>query len=188
MTFHHSSSDDVDRLLLNARLRDALEPLYDESIGRVNVEVMTTSAENEFLESMLEWERAPMLPICDWFQPRLELPLPELLADRELRQRLLDVVDQLFAKRIVLDFTDHLTDRQLYCLIYRDILPTHEKLIRRRSNFLHWDCAGVDGDPDAWLRYYANEQERQTWAAETGGCLPPMEEPPFPRNLPRAPL
>jgi hypothetical protein len=124
----------------NAQLRDALEPLLDESIGRVNVERMTTGAENEFLQSMLEWERAPMLPICEWFQPKLELPHPDDLTDDQLRDRLYQTIGRMFEKHIVLDFTDHLTDRQLYCLIYRDILPSHEKMIRRENNYLH------DGD------------------------------------------
>ena len=185
---HKPHSDDVDHLLRNAQLRDALEPLYDESICRVNVEVMTTGAENDFLESMLEWERAPMLPICEWFDPKLELPHPDRLDDIALRSVLYSTIDRLFAKHIVLDFTDHLADRQLYCLVYRDILPAHEKMIRRKNNYLHWDCANVEGDPDAWLRYYASEDERQTWAEETGGHLPQVDEPPHPRDLPRAPL
>lgn len=185
---HSSHSDDVEHLLRNAQLRDALEPLYDESICKVNVEQMTTGAENDFLESMLEWERAPMLPICEWFQPKLELPHPDRLDDLQLQEELYSVIDQLFAKHIVLDFTDHLTDRQLYCLIFRDILPAHEKMIRRQNNYLHWDCASVEGDQDAWLRYYASEEERQMWAEETEGYLPPVEAPPFPRDLPRAPM
>ena len=188
MRSHSPHSDDVDHLLRNAQLRDALEPLFDESICRVNVEQMTTGAENDFLESMLEWERAPMLPICQWFQPELTLPHPDELPEIRLRELLYDTVDRLFSKHIVLDFTDHLTDRQLYCLLYRDILPTHEKLLRRANNYLHWDCANIDGDPDAWLRYYASEEERQTWTEETEGYLPPVEDPPFPRDLPRAPL
>ena len=65
-------SDEVENLLLNAELRDALEPLFDESIGRVNAEVMSVSSENDFLQSMLEWERAPIVPIRDWFSPPLE--------------------------------------------------------------------------------------------------------------------
>jgi len=28
---------------------------------------------------------------------------------------------------VVLDFTDHLSDYQLYCIVYRDILPSQEK-------------------------------------------------------------
>src|SRR6266550_318605 len=55
-------SEEVEHLLRNAQLRDELEPLFDESIDRVNPTAMSTRSENEFLESMLEWERAPMLP------------------------------------------------------------------------------------------------------------------------------
>lgn len=181
-------SDDVDRLLLNAQLRDALDPLYDESICRVNAEMMSTGEENEFLLSMLEWERAPILPISEWFDPQLNLPHPEDLDDEDLRRELYTVIGRLFEKHVVLDFTDHLSDRQLYCLVYRDILPAHEKMIRRRNNYLHWDCANVDGDPELWLRFYATDEERQAWSAENDGYLPPTEDPPHPRDLPRAPL
>lgn len=181
-------SDDVEHLLRNAQLRDALEPLYDESIGRVNAELMSTSSENDFLQSMLEWERAPILPIAEWFSPTLQLPSPDTVEDNRLQQLLNETVDKLFEKNIILDFTDHLTDRQLYCLIYRDILPAHEKLIARRNNYLHWDCANTDGDPDTWLRYYASEDDRNAWAEETECYLPPVEAPPYQRKLPRAPM
>ena len=181
-------SSEVDDLLRNAQLRDALEPLYDESIGRVNAELMTTSSENDFLQSMLEWERAPILPIYQWFEPELRLPTPDSLDEDRLQDVLNKIIDQLYDKHIVLDFTDHLTDRELYCLITRDILPAHEKRIQRQSNYLHWDCANTDGDPDIWLRYYASEPERQSWAEETQGYLPQGENPPYERDLPRAPL
>ena len=179
---------DVEQLMRNAQLRDALEPLLDESISRVNAEIMTTSGENDFLESMLEWERAPILPICEWFHPKLELPAPDSLDDRQLGELLDRTVRQLFEQHIVLDFTDHLTDRQLYCLIYRDILPAHEKRIRRSGNYLHWDCANTDGDPDVWLRYYASQEEREMWAHETDQIPPPAERPHCVRRLPRAPM
>ncbi len=181
-------SSDVDDLLRNAQLRDALEPLFDESIGRVNAELMSTSKENDFLQSMLEWERAPILPISEWFQPRLSLPAPDTLNEVRLQKVLYQTIDQLFEKHIVLDFTDHLSDRELYRLIFRDILPAHEKRIQRRNNFLHWDCANIDGDPDTWLRFYASEADRQAWAEETEGYLPLLEDPPYERELPRAPL
>jgi hypothetical protein len=183
-----SKSSEVEDLLRNAQLRDALEPLYDESIGRVNAELMSTSNENEFLQSMLEWERAPIVPIYRWFQPELKLPAPDRLDDEQLQSLLHETIEKLYSQRIVLDFTDHLSDRQLYCLIYRDILPAHEKLIDRRNNYLHWDCANTDGDPDTWLRFYASEADRRAWAEETDGYLPQVEVPPFERKLPRAPL
>ena len=76
---------------------------------------------------MLAWEQAPVLPIFKWFDPELRLPRPEVLTDEDLHQILCDVIDKLFEQRIVLDFTDHLSDRELYCLIFRDILPAREK-------------------------------------------------------------
>ncbi len=104
-------SDEVEHLLRNAQLRDALEPLFDESINRVNVHMMTTGAENDFLESMLEWERAPILPICEWFQPKLELPHPDDLSPadggescspggRKLTGRLADDLDGLHEREL----------------------------------------------------------------------------------------
>ncbi|MEM6329929.1 MAG: hypothetical protein AAF790_06740 [Planctomycetota bacterium] len=180
--------EQVDLLLRNAELRDELEPLYDESIGCVAAGRMSTDSENAFLESMLAWERAPMLPIGEWFEPRLEVPPPSQLGEAELPAVLAHVIHRLFEKSVVLDFTGHLSDRQLYTIIYRDILPSHEKKIDRRGGFLHWDCAATGDDPETWLRYYASEDERRLWAEETGGLLPPREAPPFDRQLPQAPM
>lgn len=186
---HHQMPDDeVDQLLLNAQLRDELEPYLDESVELVNVRGMPTRDENEFLASMLEWERAPVLPICQWFQPRLNPPSPESLDDKHLHRVLWDTIQALFAKRIVLDFTHHLSDRELYQLIRRDILPSLEKKIERTRTYLHWLCLDPDSEADVWLRYYASEEERQGWAEETGDPLPPSELPPYPRRVPRGPM
>jgi hypothetical protein len=97
-------------------------------------------------------------------------------------------IEKLFEKNIVLDFTDHLSDYQLYGIIFRDILPSHEKMLERRTNHLHWDCANVEENPDVWLRYYASRAERELWAEEYDQPLPLHEEPPFKRQVPRAPL
>jgi hypothetical protein len=185
---NQSSPDEVDHLLRNAQLRDELEPLYDESIGRVNPTVMSTRSENEFLASMLEWERAPILPISQWFEPELVLPHPDGLSSHQLALVLAATVEKLFEKHIVLDFTHHLSDHQLYCLIFRDILPSHEKKLERRTTYLHWDCANMDDNPDIWLRYYATDTERQAWAEENDAPLPARATPPYRRQLPRAPL
>ena len=180
--------DEVDQLLLNARLRDELEPYLDESVELVNVRKMPTRDENEFLASMLEWERAPVLPISRWFRPELKLPPPESLDEAHLHTILWDIIHKLFSKRIVLDFTHHLSDRELYRLIYRDILPSLEKKIERTRTFLHWQCLDPNTEMDVWLRYYATEEERQAWSQESDDPLPPSESPPYPRRVPRGPL
>ena len=46
----HPSSD-VDQLMLNARLRDDLEPYWDEAIHLVDTHRMSTDQENQYLAS-----------------------------------------------------------------------------------------------------------------------------------------
>ena len=87
----------------------------------------------------------------------------------------------------VIRLHDHLTDRQLYTLIYRDILPSPEKKIDNSNNYLHWDCSDAGGDETVWLRFYASDEDRDAYSAETHAALPPKELPPYPRMLPREP-
>ena len=182
------TAEDVEQLLLNARLRDELEPYYDESIEILNVRKLPTIKENEFLASLLAWERAPTLPIAQWFEPEMKLPPPEALDDAALRSVLSNTIHRLYEKRIVLELTDHLSDRQLYCLIVRDILPSPEKKIDLPKNYLHWHCLDEGDDEELWLRYYASDEEREAWSEETGFTLPPSEKPPYPRKMPRRSL
>jgi hypothetical protein len=185
MALRPSKTEEVDQLLLNARLRDELEPFLDESVEVLACKQLPTSDENEFLASMLAWERAPSLPISQWFSPPLTLLPPERLSDEQLHAELHHVIDKLASRRIYLELTDHLSDRQLYCLIARDILPSHEKMVDLPTNYLNWRCLDADLDPETWLAYYATEDEREAWSAETFQSLPPMIPPPYPRDLPR---
>jgi hypothetical protein len=181
------TSEEIEHLMLNAQLRDALEPFLDESVDLLDVRRMPTPQENEFLASLLAWERAPVLPISKWFEPELTLPHPDQLDDVHLHAALWETIHRLYDRRIVLDFTDHLSDRELYCVIYRDILPSLEKKIDLPKNYLHWHCLDDSDQPEVWLRFYASPEERAGWAAETGLELPPSEPPPHPRKMPRRP-
>lgn len=181
------SIDEVEQLLLNAHLRDEMEPYYDESVEWMASRRLPTHVENEFLASMLAWERAPLLPISHWFQPELFLPQVDRLTDDQVREMLVDTIHKLFEMRIVLEMTDHLSDRQLYRLLQRDILPSYEKKLETPGNYLHWHCLDVEVELEAWLTYYASPGERRQWAEETGLPLPPSLSPPFPRKLPRRP-
>ena len=177
----------MDHLLRNAQLRNDLEPFFDESITRLNLHDMPTTVENEYLASMLAWERAPVLPIAEWFTPVLQLPMPDTLDDAQLHDLLWATIQKLFDQRIALHYTDHLNDRQLYCLICRDILPSPEKKIDGSQSFLHWTCVDAEDDSEIWYRYYATEEERQL-REESGELLPDVEPLPFPRKLPRKPF
>lgn len=181
-----SRDAEVELLLKNAQLRDELEPFLDESVDVLTAKVMSIEEENEFLESILAWERAPSLPIAKWFEPELVLPSPDSMSDEEVSSLLWRTIHQLYSQKIALDFTDHLSDRQLYCLLARDILPVYQKKISGTRNFLHWHCLD-DDDMECWLMFYANEDEREQWAMESGMELPPRKPLPFPRQMPRRP-
>lgn len=180
------TENEVDLLIRNAQLRDELEPYLDEAVDLVSIRHMSLAEENEFLASILAWERAPTLPISQWFEPELKLPKPETLSDPELSELLWKTIHQLYSQRILLALTDHLSDRQLYCLIIRDILPAYEKRIAEHRNFLHWHCL-QDNDMEGWLKYYANDAEREQWEEENGLAAPPKQAPPYPRQMPRKP-
>ena len=180
------AESEVDLLLKNAQLRDELEPYLDESVDLVTLRQMSLSEENEFLASILAWERAPTLPISQWFEPELKLPNPESMSDAEVKQLLWETIGQLYDQRVILDLTDHLSDRQLYCLIARDILPSYEKRIADHRNYLHWHCL-QENDMECWLRYYATDCEREQWQGENDAELPPREDLPFSRQMPRRP-
>ncbi|MFO7903388.1 MAG: hypothetical protein ACQESR_21820 [Planctomycetota bacterium] len=179
------TSHDLDQLMLNARLRDELEPFLDESLEVVDRQQMSTPSENDYLASILAWERAPVLPISKWFDPELVLPHPDTVDDQQLHELLWRTIHRLHDECVLLELTDHLSDRELYCLLMRDILPAREKKIDVRGNYLQWHCLDKDEDPETWLRYYASPAERQRWLEETGGVLPPAEPPPYPRVMPR---
>jgi len=176
--------NEVDQLLLNAQLRDELEPYMDESVELVDASQMSTEEENSFLQAMLCWERSPVIPISQWFEPELQLPHPDTLSDRNLSKVMWDALERLAEQRIYLQCTDHLSDRQLYCVLYRDILPATEKKLDLPQNDLIWKLVDLESDPELWLTYYADSDERYQWEFENNRIPPAPIEPPFSRKLP----
>jgi hypothetical protein len=148
---------------------------------------LTTAAENEFLASLLAWERAPVEPISRWFDPELVLPHPAQLSEEGLRDALRQAIDRLYQRRIVLQWTDHLSDRQLYLILYRDLLPTEQKNLDLRDQYQVWRFLDIEEDTELWLRYYATDEERRDWSECSGEPPPPAERAPYPRLLPTCP-
>jgi hypothetical protein len=186
---HHPDPEEVECLLRNAELRDAIEPYLDEAVFEIDFRLLPTPVENRFLESMLAWEQAPLVPIARWFEPPLAMQPACTLDDEQVHGRLWQVIERLYERRVVLEYTDHLSDRELYALIRRDILPAAVKRVDLPDNYFHWDCSASDSeDMSVWLTYYANEQEREQWRLEEGRDPPPRQIPAHQRALPIAPV
>ena len=181
-------TSEVDELLFNTELRTELEFYFDESASLVNSSHFPLRLENEFLACLLEWETAPVLPIYRWFEPEMRIPHPDNLCEKDLPTLLNEVIDLLYDKQIVLDFTDHLSDAELYRIIYQDILPTREKKLKHRCGYIHWDCSHIGNDPTTWLAYYASDDDRELWSDTSLQPLPPKLIPPYQRDLPSDPI
>ncbi|WP_283430558.1 hypothetical protein [Neorhodopirellula lusitana] len=173
--------DEVDLMIDNARLRDELEPYRDESIDDPTTRRMPLRQENEYLASILAWERAPALPIREWFNPPLTIAAPDSLDDSQLKVALQQTLQQLHSQNILLTCTDHLSDRELYRVIYRDILPCCEKKLASPGNELEWRCVE---DNETWLTYYASAVERRRFQEEYQVDLPESRNPPHLRRIP----
>ena len=132
------STDEVELLLKNAQLRDELEPYIDESVSLVHFRQMNLCEENSFSSPCWPGSGLQRSLSASGSKPNCN-PRPHQLDDDLLSNLLHDTIDRLFSVRIVLEMTDHLSDRELYKLILRDILPP----ARRRSICRATICAGV---------------------------------------------
>jgi hypothetical protein len=108
------------------------------------------------------------------------------LSDSRLRRALRELIDALAAEKIYLDCTDHFSDRELYTRLVDEVLP-HSFSVGGDDFDLHdFSQYYDDATREAFLAYYATDEERQ-WAKEDDGPVPPKRALPYDRDrtLPR---
>jgi hypothetical protein len=122
----------------------------------------------------------------------VELPVPESIDDRQLATKLSEVIDGLARMRVFLSQTDHLSDRELYTLLWGDTLREPVKnMPLDESSAWHIDLLGGGGEEDTrlYMKYYADEETRRRWLVDfPDDEMPLREEPPYDRDrhLPQA--
>lgn len=94
--------------------------------------------------------------------------------------------------RVFLSQTDHLSDRELYTLLWGDTLREPVKnMPRDESSAWHIDLLSGGGEEETrlYMKYYADEGALRRWPADfPDDEVPPHEEPPYEhdRHLPQA--
>jgi len=132
-------------------------------------------------------ENAARATVMELLQRRgVAVPHPDELTEYSLTAKLWEVIYALAASRIYFLNSNHLSDRQLYCLLLEKVLPEETAdLTRHYSTNCHFDLleyAGAEQD-EIYLRYYADEAERKLWLAKTGGkAAPAHEDLPYARD------
>ena len=146
-----------------------------------------------FWQSVLEYETAPVTTDFEVLtRDGLDLPPPEALTDDDLTAKLWQVIRQLAHRRVFLERTDHLSDRELYARLWHKCLrDEHPDLPVDESNAWHIDLIGGCTEEDVFLEhmFYATEPERRDWLESFPDYpMPAHEDPPYDRDryLPKA--
>jgi hypothetical protein len=116
----------------------------------------------------------------------IDLPHPDTLDDTLLTAKLWEVIFALANLRVFLDQTDHLSDRELYTVLWNECLR-HEvpDLPPHPDEASHVEMLGGWSNEDIlnYLRYYADEDEREHWRRDCPDQeMPPHEDPPYDRD------
>jgi hypothetical protein len=125
----------------------------------------------------------------------IEAPPPETLDDAALARTLTVLVWHLYDQGVLIEQTDHLSDRELYVELLAFCAGPHLTFPEDPYSNLHWSPIGGCSEEDMVIhhRFYANEEDRQRWAKEfPEDEIPPSELPPYPRpwipdEVPRTP-
>jgi hypothetical protein len=127
-------------------------------------------------------------PLTTDFQQLLdagvELPDPDSLDAEQLTAKLWEVIRALAELDVFLEFTDHLSDRELYEKLWRDLLRTEREDLAD-GGVWHVDASSSGGDEGAYvyLKYYADARDRELWLADfPDDDMPPHEDPPYDRD------
>lgn len=142
--------------------------------------------EESFLEHVLALETGGFKsPFETLTQDGFDLPPPEQLDDTALSAKLWELIHELAKRRLFLESTNHLSDRELYTWLWSDAL--REELMGFGLPFgnCHLDVLGGCSEKDVVLsmRFYADDEERARWLKEFPDFeMPPREKPPFDRD------
>jgi hypothetical protein len=146
----------------------------------------------QFWEQMVAFENASEVePLDLLIRSGLAVPRPEALDDAALTAKLWEVIHGLASLGVYLSFTDHLSDRELYARLWSDVLRTPTQLLPDSDVACHIDLTGDASDEGiaVYLRYYADEEDRRTWAEDwPEDPMPDVAPLPFDRDrhLPKA--
>ena len=115
----------------------------------------------------------------------IPLPNPEDVTDADINRVLWRVINGLWDYGVILYSTDHLSDRELYTLLWTLLLGEQDDIIPDDvAVTTHLDILGgwSNEDIENYLRYYADEGDRKEWAQESGRSLPEHVDPPYDRD------
>lgn len=151
--------------------------------------------EEEFLKHVLAFETAEELSLMQWLENAgLSVPAPEELTDELLAAKLREAINRMASLGAYLHNTNHVSDRELYSFLFYDGLREPVVLFPEDPSYAYTiDLLGSGSEEDMqlYMKYFADEEDRQQWAKNFPDFeMPPHENPPYDRDkyLPKSPI
>jgi len=166
--------------------RQAAELTGGEMTGWTSPD-LTPEMEEDFLKGVIAYESAPSTTHYRQLEEAgIEMPDPATMDDAKLTAKLWEVIEALARKRVFIESTNHLNDRELYTLLWGEELREDvPDMVFDEYSAWHIDLIGSGSDEDTylWMKYYADEETRRQWMKDWPDYeMPDHEDPPYDRD------
>jgi hypothetical protein len=184
---HDAPTDERDREARIAELKCRLAQMAGGAFVAWEADVLSAGQREAFWRQVMKFETASYTTAFERLaKTGVQLPEPDSLDAARLSAKLAEAIDGLARIRIFISQTDHLSDRELYTQLWREIL--HEEIPEGWDDdggAWHVDLLATGSDEHAYLylKYYADEDWRREWLNRFPDyVLPPHEDPPYDRD------
>ncbi len=185
----------VDREIRINELKAQAEELTGGEMTGFEAEDAPPELVEAFWKNVVETEKA------GWTTSRQQLeedgvalPPPDQLDDRQTAEKLRELLDRLARRCTYVFNTNHMSDRELYEELWRDTLnealPDVPATPGSGGYFIDMVGSGSQEDTYLHMKYYADEESRQSWLKDFPAYdMPAHEDPPYDRDrdLPKPP-
>lgn len=148
---------------------------------------MDAAVREQFWRQVVDYESADTTDLTKELKAvGVDVPDPAGLDDEALHAALWTVIEALGRMHVYLEQTDHLSDRELYTLLFSELLPEEMPALDPDEGS-EWYVQILGGwseqDIALYLRHYADEDERQDWRSSVPDYdVPDHEDPAYDRD------
>jgi hypothetical protein len=171
----------IERLKAQAAAAAGGRMIVHESEG------MDPSVREQFWQHVVDFETEETTDLVKELKAvGVDVPDPDSLSDEALHSALWTTIEALGRMHVYLDQTDHLSDRELYTLLWGELLPEEMPALDTDGNSSwHIDILGKCSAEEItlFLKHYADEATRQHWRSSfPHDDLPDHADPPYDRD------
>ncbi len=169
------------------RLRQRVREIAGGDAPMWESDTQSDDATEQFLRQVIAFESGPETTLfAELTAVGVELPDPALLTEGELTSKLWETLEALGRMRVFISDTDHLSDRELYALLWHDELRQEMPMLDddpASAWHIQLLSSGSEENTRLYLRFFADEDYRTHWMKEFPDYdMPAHEDPPYDRD------